>query len=272
MSRELLNKEIKFMDWNAIFDTIKAAKKLLKFAFWLGKLTYFVNYYFRSPIRVIIFGESGTGKTHFINSLLHNPLTKGRTRLTEQKKLILKNGRKIVFYDTPGHQTLQEQRYKISEFISKKKITGIINVVSYGYNESDTADGISIFKVGTDEVKEEYLKENRKREISQLDDWMRYINSDNKVRWIITIINKADIWYENKSNVLSYYEEGEYAKALVPLGHCCMLYSYPYCSVISPFCDRPMILYMGERQKVDMCETLTSELINIVKTNGKIKI
>lgn len=69
------------MDWNAIFDTIKAAKKLLKFTFWLGKLTYFVNYYFRSPIRVIIFGESGTGKTHFINSLCNHQVYSDRSLL-----------------------------------------------------------------------------------------------------------------------------------------------------------------------------------------------
>lgn len=260
------------MDWSAIFDTLKSARTLLKISFWVDKITYIGNFYFKSPVRVIVFGESGTGKTQFVNSLLNENLAKGRTRLTERKRMVLKNGRKILFFDTPGHQTFKEQRYKLSEFISQKKITGIINVVSFGYNEADTADGVKIFKVGTDEVKEEYLKENRKREISQLDDWMRYINSDNKVKWIITIVNKADIWYDNRANVVNYYEDGDYAKVMTSLRHCCTLYTYPYCSVISPFCDRPMTLSMGERQKKEMCTTLTSGLISIVKTNGKVKI
>lgn len=260
------------MDWSAIFDAVKSVRTLLKISFWIEKITYISNFYFRSPVRVIVFGESGTGKTQFINSLLSNNFTKGRTRLTERKRMILNNGRKILFFDTPGHQTLKEQRYKLSEFISQKKIAGIINVVSFGYNESDTADGVKIFKVGTDEVKEEYLRENRKREISQLDDWIRYINAENKVKWIITIMNKADIWFENRDSVTTYYEDGEYGKVMNNLKLCCTLYTYPYCSVISPFCDRPMILSMGERKKKEMCTTLTSELINIVKTNGKIKV
>lgn len=260
------------MDWSAIFDTVKSVRTLLKISFWIEKITYISDFYFRSPVRVIVFGESGTGKTQFINSLLSNNFTKGRTRLTERKRMVLNNGRKILFFDTPGHQTLKEQRYKLGEFISQKKIAGIINVVSFGFNESDTADGINIFKVGTDEVKEEYLRENRKREISQLDDWIRYINAENKVKWIITIVNKADIWYENKSNVITYYENGDYAKAIAGIKSCCALYTYLYCSVISPFCDRPMTLSMGERQKKEMCTILISELINIVKTNGKIEV
>lgn len=260
------------MDWSAVFDTFKSARTLFKVSFWIDKISYYINFYFRHPVRVIVFGESGTGKTQFINSLLKDNFKKGRTRLTERRRLVLKNGRKILFLDSPGHQTLKEQRYKLSECISKKKITGIINVVSFGYNESDTAENVKIFKVGTYEVKDEYLRDNRKREISQLDDWIRYINSDNKVKWIITIVNKADIWYDNKTNVITYYESGDYAKEIAALKHCCALYTYPYCSVISPFGDKPMVISMGERQKIDMCNTLTSELINIIKSNGKIEV
>lgn len=256
------------MDWTAIFSSIRT---ICKASYWINKIKYNFNYYARAPIRVIIFGESGVGKTQFINSLLNRPESTNRTRQIEPSTMILSNGRKVVLFDTPGHQSLKQERYRMAELITKKKIKGIINVVNYGYNEVDTIDAVKIFtEESSSIVKDEYLKENRKREISQLDDWLRHINAKSSVQWVITVINKADIWFENQSAVLAHYEEGEYGIKLRQLSTCCHVDTYEYCSVISPFYDRPMTILIGDSKKRELRSNLEQGLINLIKRNGEI--
>lgn len=252
------------VDIQSIIETGRQVWKIIKIGNILKRFRFIWNYYFSTPAKLLVLGESGTGKTQFINSILSKiPITSHRTRLGKENVLVYKNGKKVVFIDLPGHKTLYPERKKYIDNIRKKKITGIINVVNYGYNESDTAQDLSIFKVGTNDVKEEYLKENRKREIAQIEEWKKEITFDCKLKLIITIVNKADIWYKQSDEVLNYYEKGEYAKQLESLGniacHC-----FPYCSIIEPFYNRPMIIEMGEQKKTELHNILTKEFLSVL--------
>ena len=260
------------MDWDINFTSVKYGLAILNMKNLMKKVIYFYNRYLRPKKHVIIFGESGTGKSQFLNAILGNPaIESSRTRYTHECTLILENGRKICFYDSPGHTSLQQDRIRLTDKIRNRKIDGILNVVNFGYSESDTAQSLSIFKVPNDkeqkirEVKESYLNENRKREISQLDEWFNLIRSDTELKWIITVINKADIWYEQREEVIDYYENGKYGQKLQQLDRCCKLYYYPYCSVISPFGGSPMILSMDEREKLRMHHKLLAEFVEIIK-------
>ena len=96
---------------------------------------------------------------------------------------------------------------------------------------------------------EKYLTDNRKFEIRQLKEWIDDINSQTKLRWILTLINKADVWYEEEDEVMNYYKNGEYSQLFNGIERFCTLHYIPYCSTISPFGGKPMILHISENDK-----------------------
>ena len=215
----------------------------------------------RSPIHIVVYGESGVGKTQFLNTILCNGIiSDARTRDIDRKTLNLPNGRRLVFCDTPGHKTLKTVRDTIKSDFHKKKVQGIINIVDYGYSSVPDMDHSSVFNVDTHEVKEKYLEDNRLRQLEQLSEWQDLINSQNGIKWFLTLVNKADIWYEKKDVVMNYYLSGEYAQALNGVERCCKVVAFPFCSLISPFCGKPMILTMSEKDKILMHQELFEEI------------
>lgn len=254
------------MDFYAIIQTLKSLRYIFSIHAWISKLKYGFNYYFRKPIRVVVFGCSGTGKSQFIQSLRNEAYKEQeRTRLILPCRIILEDGYKLEIIDTPGHQSLEKARRDMCMDLVRKKVKGIINIVNFGYSETDQIDDNQVFKVGTNEVKAEYLRDNQKRELQQIEEWISFVDKKTKIKWVVTLINKADIWYNNKTNVFEYYENGEYANKLQELKHCCALYTFPYCCLISPFCDKPMLLEFGEKEKQKYQEDLKSNFLKLVR-------
>lgn len=260
------------MDWQAIWETVKLLKYIFKLPKWWEGLVYATNYYCRKPVNVVVYGTSGAGKTEFIRALLEEDVdvvNPPRTRFNSRKRLVLKNGRKIHFYDVPGHSSLKQQRQSVTEMILKKKIKGIINVTTYGYNDAEEAEGVSIFKVdnlGIPVVKNDYLNKNRQRELEQISEWEDFIRSSNKIEWVITVINKADIWYKSREEVLNYYQNGIYYDNFIKaIEKVCKTCVFPYCSIISPFANQPMALSYSERDKVKMHNELKNDILKLIK-------
>lgn len=259
------------MDWQAIWETIKLLKYVIKVNDYGKYISYFFNYYFSKPTNVIIFGISGAGKSEFIRSLLEQKVglvSEPRTRFNIEKRFTLKNGEKIRFYDVPGHSSSKQQRQEMIELIAKKKIKGIINVTTYGYNDVEEAKDISIFKVGDSNppiVKSEYLNKNRLRELEQTKEWIDFITSTNRIEWVITVVNKADVWYREKREVLDYYESGTYYENFTKsIERVCKTCVFPYCSILSPFANKPMILDFSERDKVKLHKDLKDNVLKLI--------
>lgn len=260
------------MDWQAIWETVKLFKYVFKLPKWWEWILYAFNYYFRKPVNVIIFGTTGSGKSEFVRALLNqevDTVNPPRTRFYIGKRLILKNGRKIKFLDVPGHSSLKQQRTSVTELILRKKIRGIINVVTFGYNDAEESEDVTIFKIDNTEnpvVKNDYLSKNRLRELEQIQEWESFITSTNKVEWVITVVNKSDIWYKNKEEVLSYYQHGPYyEKFIKTIEKVCKTNVYPYCSIISPFANKPMTLSFSERDKVKMHNELKNDILKLIE-------
>lgn len=260
------------MDWKAIWETVKLLRYLVKFPKWWEGMVFITNYYCRKPVNVIVYGTTGAGKTEFVRSLLEenvDVVNPPRTRFNRSKRLVLKNGRKISFFDVPGHSSLKQQRQAITEMILKKKIKGIINVTTYGYNDAEEAEDVTIFKVdnpGIPVVKNDYLSKNRQRELEQIREWESFITSSNKIEWVITVINKADIWYKDREDVLYYYQNGLYYEYFIKaIERVCATCVFPYCSIISPFANQPMALLYSERDKVKMHNELKNDILKLIK-------
>lgn len=239
--------------------------RLMKMLKVLNKIKFFFNKYIMSSIKVVVYGDSGTGKTQFLMTITgNNNYTTERTRALKKYILVLKNGRKIEFIDTPGHQSSKSIRDTLKIKFTKNKITGIINIVNFGYQDGDELNPENVFNVDTKKVKDSYLAENRNREIVRTQEFIEAITPGIRLKWIITLVNKADIWYDNKNEVMSYYENGEYNNIMLQLQRVTKLFVFPFCSVITPFANRPMILKYSEKNKKKMFDDLTEHLYNLI--------
>lgn len=233
----------------------------------VNRIKFIWNKYCRPRIRVLIYGDSGVGKTQFLNTLTgNNAYTVQRTRSVQKYFLTLSSGRVVEFLDTPGHQTAGVIRGETLDEMTRGKINGIINLVDYGYQDSDELqkNPDRAFNVDTKDVKESFLNENRKLEMSRTEEFVGRINPGVKIDWIITVINKADVWFSDKDDVLKHYTQGEYAKLLSSLVHSVKLYTLPFCSVITPFANREMRLVLSERDKKGMFEILVAHIESIL--------
>ena len=218
-----------------------------------NRFRFYFNKYFKRRINVLVYGDSGVGKTQFLLTLTgKNSYTAPlRTRHLEHHDFMLWSGRRIRLIDTPGHKTSVLIRGQALDEMTKGTVDGIINLVDYGYQDSEQLqdDPDKAFKVGTSDVKEEYLKENRRLEKERTQEIISRINGNVKPKWFITLINKADIWNDKRSEVISYYEAGEFNTIMEHLEHATNVTTCAFCSVITPFGNKPMQISYGERDK-----------------------
>jgi GTPase Era involved in 16S rRNA processing len=224
------------------------------------------NRKFRKPIHVLIVGESGSGKTQFLSTIQgEDNFPEKRTMFSHDSTLELPNGRRVIFCDTPGHQSMKPERDRSINDINRKKYNGIVNIVCYGYQSTEGLKESDVFQ--GDSIKESFLKENRERELKQIQEWLPRIDKNCQVDWVLTIINKADIWWEQKEQVVDYYAEGSsYEHELQQISRLTKAAIIPYCSLISPFMGRPRPSIFGDKIKyalhVNLCKQL-GELIGI---------
>lgn len=209
--------------------------------------------YLRKRIKVIVYGDSGVGKTQFLLTLTGKDsyTAPQRTRQLRHHDLILNSGRRVRFIDTPGHKTSQLIRNDALDEMTKGHIDGIINLVDYGYQDSEQLHNYpdQAFQVGSSIVRAEYLRDNRKLEIERTKEVVGRISSKVKVKWFITLINKADVWNDIREDVIGYYEGDDYQKSMENLEHAVSVTTCPFCSVITPFGNKMMQLTYGERDK-----------------------
>lgn len=227
---------------------------------------------------VLVYGESGAGKTQFLNKLCHiNPSeaerVPPRTRDFRYYSLVLPDGHIIDFVDIPGHKVYKSIREDVRNKIRNGEICGLINVVANGYLYADEVDDKTVFRGNSNEVKSTFIKNNLKKELEQISEWKDCIGCDSAVDWVVTIVNKADIWFNQKDSVLEYYTSGIYHKTISDLQHSCSLHVLPCCSIINPLGGRPMQVCIGDKEKHEFFEEIRDSITKLVyqKWNKKRK-
>lgn len=110
---------------------------------------------------------------------------------------------------------------------------GIINLVAYGYHENPYESKSAVFDI-EGILKPYFLEEKRAYEIKHLNEWLPYLQSS-KAKFVITLINKADVWANRHQEVVTYYAEGEYAQKFAESRFLQAHYIMPYCALIELF-------------------------------------
>jgi energy-coupling factor transporter ATP-binding protein EcfA2 len=210
---------------------------------------------------IILFGNSGSGKSQFINSIRKVVEIPDRTLATYSiNKNIESFPLKII--DTPGHAESSLFRKEEVSKIINGSIEGVINVVSYGYDESPDASRNIAYDLN-ENIKQEYLQNNRVMEIARLSEWVSWITPSN-IKWIINLVNKADLWWDDYQNVENYYKNSEYSEKFNSIKNYVHVINVPYCSIIRPFFGVRTSGHFGEEEKYALYNNLWLTLFNLI--------
>jgi energy-coupling factor transporter ATP-binding protein EcfA2 len=180
---------------------------------WLDTLVTAV----RKKHKVMLLGSTGAGKTNFLNSL--TDLVPKAVEIMNRTEIAKKHRLKIqkkpfVFIDTPGQKLHESRRLKAIREAMAGGISGIVNVVSYGYHEYRTGSKFAFDNDGS--VSEEFLQEHRAAEINAVQEWIPILGGQDAADWLITVVTKADLWWSRRDEVMQYYQAGPYYDALGP--------------------------------------------------------
>jgi ABC-type dipeptide/oligopeptide/nickel transport system ATPase component len=247
--------------WSMVFNAARAGDTLIdetKRNLFIQKMKWL----FTKRKKIVVFGISGTGKTQFINSLMKSLNIPPRTLTTDKINYNLDEF-PIVFIDTPGHGEKLYQRKTEIINILKDGVEGIINVISYGYEENPVVNLVDIFDQNGI-VKDSALRLNRKIETERLAEWLPLIHPDN-INWIINLVNKADLWWDVVDEVNNHYETGDYCTAFNSIDNYSNVITLPYCSIIKPYYDKRTSGLFGEIQKAQMQDNLIHQMLNLMK-------
>lgn len=185
-----------------------------------------INYWKYGHVKIALFGAGGTGKTtlgSFLSGELNPGSTTGNYNLsleTEEKSL---KGDYVSTLVIPGGQ---ERRIitdwpEIYSMLAEGEINGVINVVSWGhhsftefnYKETKYYDDIAR-NSGHDITKEEfisaYLEIQRNNEIKITKELVPHLKVAKKNIWMVTVVTKQDLWWNERKRVANHYQDGEY--------------------------------------------------------------
>ena len=127
--------------------------------------------------------------------------------------------------------------------VLREGVSGIINVVSYGYHEGPASTS-GVFDAGG-AVLPEFLAQRRQMELRAIAEWKTLLGSKDVADWLMTVITKADLWWDVREAAYYHYQVGEYAQALgaaqvlqpVVLGYSSVVHRFYGRGQISPSFD-----------------------------------
>ena len=231
-----------FITVGAISSAITIAEQGNKLKKTLNRVIHFIA---NGKCRIIIFGSGGIGKTTLSYVLSNKEITDFEYKETINIEKVDLNSEIFGHYLVAPGQERRIERYwpELFRKIGSNKINGIINVVSYGYHSLDI--GNNSYKTSTyynnevddDKFLENYLNIQQEKEIRYLKKTVEHIKSTEKKIWMITLVNKQDLWWDRKEEVQEHYINGEYNSVIEEIykskGEMNFVHEYVSCSLLN---------------------------------------
>lgn len=253
------------MDWSTLATPI-----IIK-AFTENDLINVLKSLLRKQKKILLTGTQGVGKTLFIDSLVKDivePIPRSKRTLAIIKTKMRTGYIRYVLIDTPGGRSRLIFKSEIVKDLFLEKRPAVINITSYGYHEYDLSKKDISKKVfsSTDKniINQKYLENHRELEYKRLLEWKNFFQIINPT-WFITVITKADLWWNDKEECLEYYKKGKYAnifKDLKDSQHVCL----PYCSRINKFYDIKLHTDFDETNKNELKNGFMKSFKEILET------
>jgi hypothetical protein len=208
---------------NAIGTAVTGASLLNTIESKSGKVTltfkWFINGVKHGKVDIPVFGAGGNGKST-LGDLFDgtNPFELGGSYnpSTITETVALKK-------EMPGGLSfLPGQENKVDKFwspaihrLNDGQCKGFINVVSYGYHSIETLESFAQSELyeqnqSPEEFLDAFLNDSREQEIKLMELLVDKLMISNQKIWLVTLINKQDLWFDSKEDVRNHYEKGAY--------------------------------------------------------------
>lgn len=184
----------------------------------------------RGTLRVAVFGPGGAGKTT-LGQLLSGGNDSAGTRPSAYQESIgperhpLPTGGDVVggLIVPPGQERRRDDYWPdLYRNLVQGRSAGVINVVSYGYHSFGGGLGwaeTQHYRQGmtTAQFLAAYLEARRASELEIIKGLAPRLADAKRDIWMITLVTKQDLWWNDRAAVERYYREGEYGKRLAEI-------------------------------------------------------
>lgn len=189
----------------------------------LRKLRYWLR---RGQLRIAIFGPGGTGKTtlgQFLSGKLDFSATKYKQSV-EVEEFSLKGDFVCTLIVPPGQARRAITTWpSLYRSLAEGKSAGVINVVCAGYHSfaEGSYQETKYFTPGMSKAEflQTYLRACRERELEIIADLTpRLLDAKQRI-WMITLVTKQDLWWNDRAGVEDLYENSQYNEFIKRITH-----------------------------------------------------
>ena len=169
---------------------------------------------FRKPrVPVVITGASGAGKTELFSLLTGNKVPSGMSLTTDEGRRYIEHQKAVHSLITiPGQASKERKLAQNFVFGNEARISGLIHVCCYGFNEIWSTNRRQLIRSLNERNLENLIEANRENELGELKETLRLVHD--KIRdeprelhpkWIIVLVNKADLFWNDINDARGYY-------------------------------------------------------------------
>jgi hypothetical protein len=175
----------------------------------------------RSKNQIAVFGLAGAGKTTLGTCLSgqHEPGEYEESIGIERHPY---EGGEYQLIVPPGQGHRRDASWQtILAEIQKGAALGVIDVVSYGHQSFNFPyRQHALYRyptMGKERFLREYAEHQRREELACFQKLCASLKAVKSKLWMITLVTKQDLWWDNKEEVRRQYEQGDYATTIADL-------------------------------------------------------